>query len=71
MNTKRTEATGPKTSTFQIRVNLAIRNRVEAICAGSGLALSDAINLFFQQALNADGLPLRITSKSRRATRTP
>ena len=53
-------ATAPKTSTFQLRVNPDIRTHVEAIYARCGLTLTDAINLFFQQSLNADGLPFRI-----------
>jgi addiction module RelB/DinJ family antitoxin len=63
MNSRLTVATAPKTSTFQIRVNPEIRKRVEDIYAGCGLTLTDAINLFFQQSLNAEGLPFAITSK--------
>lgn len=59
-------ANAPKTSTFQLRVNPEIRTRVEAIYAGCGLTLTDAINLFFQQSLNADGLPFAITSKRKK-----
>lgn len=68
MNNSLSVATAPKTSTFQLRVNPDIRARVEAIYAGCGLTLTDAINLFFQQSLNADGLPFKLTSKSRKAS---
>lgn len=57
----------PKTSTFQFRINPQIRERVEAVYARCGLTLTDAINIFIQQSLNADGLPFVVTRKSKAA----
>ena len=37
----------------------------------NAMTILQTAGAIIQQALNADGLPLRITSKSRRATRTP
>lgn len=57
----------PKNSTFQMRVNPDIRKAVEEIYAKSGMTLTDAINAFFQQTLNVNGLPFLITPDSRAA----
>lgn len=47
----------PKTATFQMRINPEIKQQVESIYAKQGLTLTDAINIFIQQSLNAEGLP--------------
>ena len=47
----------PKTATFQMRINPEIKQRVENVYAKQGLTLTDAINIFIQQSLNAEGLP--------------
>lgn len=47
----------PKTATFQMRINPEIKQRVESVYAKQGLTLTDAINIFIQQSLNAEGLP--------------
>ena len=52
----------PKTSTFQFRINPAVRKRAEAVYAGCGLTLTDAINIFIQQSLNAGGFPFPVTA---------
>ena len=57
----------PKTSTFQFRINPAVRKRAEAVYAGCGLTLTDAINIFIQQSINVDGLPFVVTRKSKAA----
>ena len=62
-----TITTAPKTSTFQFRINPAVRKRVEAVYAGCGLTLTDAINIFIQQSINVDGLPFVVTRKSNAA----
>ena len=49
--------TAPKTSTFQMRINPDIKKKVEDIYAHQGLTMTDAINIFFQQSINANGLP--------------
>ena len=47
-----------KTDMFRIRMNPEIREELEQIYAKTGLTLTDAINVFFQQSLNAGGFPL-------------
>lgn len=50
-------ATASKDTTFQMRMNSEIKVELEEIFAKSGLSLTDAINIFFQQSLNIGGLP--------------
>lgn len=59
----------PKNSTFQMRVNPDVRRAVEDIYARSGMTLTDAINAFFQQTLNVNGLPFLMTPDSKEALR--
>ncbi len=47
----------PKTTTFQMRINPEIKQRVEEIYARQGLTFTDAVNIFIQQSLNMEGLP--------------
>ena len=49
----------PKTDVFRLRVNPAVRKELEAVYAKNGLTLTDAVNVFFQQSLNAGGFPSR------------
>ena len=51
-------ATAPKTTTFQMRINDEIKRNVEEIYAKAGMTLTDAFNVFIQQTLNVQGLPL-------------
>ncbi len=62
-------ASAPKTATFQMRINPVIKSRAEDIFAQSGLTLTDAINVFIQQSLNVEGMPLLVTQNSREALR--
>ncbi|MGN0847208.1 MAG: type II toxin-antitoxin system RelB/DinJ family antitoxin [Kiritimatiellia bacterium] len=57
----------PKTATFQFRINPKVRERVEAVYAGCGLTLTDAINIFIQQSINVEGLPFVVTRRSKAA----
>lgn len=50
-------STAPKTSLFNLRINPEIKEQLERIYAQNGLTLTDAVNVFFQQSLNAEGLP--------------
>ncbi|NBI69222.1 phosphatase [Pseudoflavonifractor sp. 60] len=50
-----------KTDTFRMRINPEIRRNLESVYAKSGLTLTDAVNVFFQQSLNAGGLPFLVT----------
>lgn len=54
-------ATAPKTSLFQMRINPEIKDQLEALYAENGLTLTDAINVFLQQSLNAGGLPFLVS----------
>lgn len=47
----------PKTSTFQMRINPEIKQQVEDIYSRQGLTFTDAVNIFIQQSINANGLP--------------
>ena len=67
MNKTLSVATAPKTTTFQMRINGDIKKTVEDIYAKAGLTLTDAFNIFLQQTLNVQGLPLLATSDSETA----
>ena len=51
----------PKTDMFRLRINPEVRRDLEAVYARNGLTLTDAINVFFQQSLNAGGFPFPVT----------
>ncbi len=61
--------TAPKTSTFQMRINPEVKSSLEQMYANCGMTLTDAINVFFQQSINAGGLPFIVTQSSREALR--
>lgn len=44
-----------------MRINPELRGRLERVYAQNGLSLTDAVNVFFQQSLNAGGLPFQVT----------
>ena len=47
-----------KTDVFRVRINPEIKQELESVYAKNGLTLTDAINVFFQQSLNAGRLSL-------------
>ena len=49
---------------FRLRVNPEIRKELEAVYAKNGLTLTDAVNVFFQQSLNAGGFPFQVTENN-------
>lgn len=53
--------TSVKTDLFRMRINPEVRSRLERVYAKNGLTLTDAVNVFFQQSLNAGGLPFQVT----------
>ena len=69
MNNTLSVATAPKTATFQMRINPEIKKDVEDIYARVGMTLTDAFNVFLQQTLNVQGLPLIATADSNTAIR--
>jgi len=50
-----------KTDMFRMRINPIIRKELETVYAKNGLTLTDAVNVFFQQSLNAGGFPFSVT----------
>ena len=50
-----------KTDVFRVRINPEIKQELESVYAKIGLTLTDAINVFFQQSLNAGGFPFTVT----------
>lgn len=60
-------ANAPKTATFQMRINPEIKSQVEDIYAKCGMTLTDAINVFIQQSINVEGMPMLVTQNSREA----
>lgn len=50
-----------KDDVFRIRMNSEIKNELEEVFAKNGLTLTDAVNVFFQQALNTGGFPFSVT----------
>ena len=59
----------PKTDTFRIRINPEVRSRLEQVYAKNGLTLTDAVNVFFQQSLNAGGFPFPVTEQNAQAVK--
>ena len=57
----------PKTSTFQMRINPEIKSQAEQLFQNCGMTLTDAINVFIQQAMNVGGMPFIVTQNSREA----
>jgi addiction module RelB/DinJ family antitoxin len=66
---QRNVTTAPKTATFQIRINPEVKSEVEQIYAQCGMTLTDAINVFIQQSLNAGALPFIVTTNTKDALR--
>lgn len=60
-------ANAPKTATFQMRINPEIKSQVEDIYARCGMTLTDAINVFIQQSINVEGMPMLVTKNSKEA----
>lgn len=57
-----------KTDVFRVRINPEIKQELESVYAKNGLTLTDAINVFFQQSLNAGGFPFAVTETTRRSS---
>lgn len=53
-----------KDDVFRIRMNSEIKNELEEVFAKNGLTLTDAVNVFFQQALNTGGFPFSVTENN-------
>ncbi len=57
-------SSAPKTATFQMRINPDIKQQVEEVYARQGLSFTDAVNIFIQQSINADGLPFLVSPEN-------
>ena len=64
MNQAYNVSSAPKTTTFQMRMNPEIKQRAEQLYASYGLNLTDAINIFIQQSLNAGGFPFQVSEEN-------
>lgn len=53
-----------KTDMFRFRINPEVRKQVEAIYEQNGLSLTQAINIFIQQSINAGGFPFPVTNEN-------
>ena len=49
-----------KNDVFRVRINTEIKQHLEEIYAKTGLTLTDAVNVFFQQSLNVGGFPFAV-----------
>lgn len=54
----------PKTATFQMRINPDVKRMAEETFARQGLTLTEAINVFIQQSLNAGGMPFILSKQN-------
>ena len=54
----------PKTDNYHFRINPQVREEVEAVYARNGLSLTQAINIFIQQSLDAGGFPFPVTEEN-------
>ncbi len=55
-------ASMPKTETIRFKINPEIKQKIENIYSQNGLTLTQAINIFIQQSINAGGFPFPITA---------
>lgn len=69
MSEPRNPTAAPQTATFQMRINPEVKGRLEKIYADCGLTLTDAVNIFFQQSMNAEGLPFLVTRDNKELLR--
>ena len=49
---------------FRIRINPELRRQLEEVYGKNGLTLTDAVNVFFQQSLNAGGFPFAVNENN-------
>ena len=53
-----------KTDMFRIRINPVLRKQLDDVYGKNGLTLTDAVNVFFQQSLNAGGFPFEVNENN-------
>ena len=54
----------PKTDMFSFRINPEIKKRAEDVYAKNGLTLTQALNIFIQQSINAGGFPFQVNEEN-------
>lgn len=54
----------PKTDMFRMRINPELHRQLEEVYAKNGLTLTEAVNVFFQQSLNAGGFPFAVSAEN-------
>ena len=54
----------PKTDMFRFRINPEIKKQVEDVYAKNGLTLTQALNIFIQQSINAGGFPFQVNEEN-------
>ena len=54
-----------RTERIQVRVTPEVKEKSEALFRRCGLSMSDAVNMFLHQSLNADGLPFTVDGSSK------
>lgn len=59
-----------KGDSFRLRMNPELKVQLEELYARNGLTLTDAVNIFFQQSLNAGGLPFQVTENNAQLVRS-
>lgn len=59
-----------KSDSFRLRMNPELKDQLEELYARNGLTLTDAVNIFFQQSLNAGGLPFQVTESNAQLVRS-
>ena len=59
-----------KTATFRMRMNPQMKEQAEQLFESCGLTLTDAVNIFLRQSINAGGLPFKVTGEKNGTSRT-
>ena len=54
----------PKTDMIRFRINPEIKKRAEDVYAKNGLTLTQALNIFIQQSINAGGFPFQVNEEN-------
>lgn len=55
-----TAAKTNKTATFRMRIDPDTKAKAEQLFESCGITLTDAVNIFLCQSINAGGLPFRV-----------
>lgn len=56
--------TAPKSDSFRFRINPELRQEAETVYAKCGLTLTDALNVFLAQSINAGGFPFLVSDEN-------